>query len=112
MVKVFEVTENIDTGLNFDIVDDTCVHMKNDPMFYRKQYFPAIAQIADMQREGTNDNPQDILMPMIEKGIIDYCSKYKIARFPDDVYKDEHRKAIFDKIYQEEMEQIKKGEYK
>jgi hypothetical protein len=112
MVKILEFHEPINTGLNFDIVDDTCVHMRNDPMFYRKEYFPAIAQIADMQREGTNDNPQDILMPMIEKGITDYCTKYKIARHPDEIFRDDDRKAIFDKIYKEEMKQIEKGEYK
>jgi len=50
-------------------------------------------------------------MPMIEKGITDYCSKYKIASHPDDAYNNDHRTAIYDKIYQEEMKAIEQGDY-
>jgi len=107
MVKVYEVTE-----FPFDKIDDVVVFMRNDPMFYRKQYFPCINNIADMQREGTNQNPQNILMPMIEKGINQYCAKYNLGKSPDEVFDNNDRSAIFDKIYKEEMEQIKKGEYK
>jgi len=108
MVKVFEVTEK----LPFDRVDDIVVYMRNDPVFYRKQYFPTISNIADMQREGSNNNPQDIIMPMIDKAINGYCAKYNISRHVDDVFDKNDRTAIFDKIYKEEMEQIEKGEYK
>ena len=80
--------------------------------FYRKQYFPAICNIADMQREGNNDDPQNILLPMIEKAITAYCSKFKIAKHVDDVFDNNDKTAIFDKVYKEEMEQIEKGEYK
>jgi len=107
MVKVYEVTE-----LPFDKVDDVVVFMRNDPMFYRKQYFPTCSNLADMQREGSNDDPKSILMPMIEKGINEYCAKFKIARHPDDVFNNNDRTEIFNKINKEEMEQIEKGEYK
>jgi hypothetical protein len=109
MVMVREITETIDVG--FDLVDDTCMHMRNDPNFYRREYFPTMAKIADMQREGNNDNPRKIIMPMIEKGITDYCSKYEIAGHPDDAYNNDHRTAIYDKIYQEEMKAIEQGDY-
>jgi len=108
MVKVFEVTEQ----LPFDKIDDLVVYMRNDPEFYRKQYFPTMCNVADMQREGTNDNPQSIIMPMIEKAIGEYCQKFQIARHVDDVFDNNDRTAVFDKIYKEEMEQIEKGEYK
>jgi hypothetical protein len=107
MVKVYEVTE-----LPFNKVDDVVVFMRNDPMFYRKQYFPTFANIADMQREGSNDDPKSAIMPMIEKGINQYCAKFNIARSPDEVFNNNDRAEIFDKIYKEELEQIKKGEYK
>ena len=42
-MKIFEVTEP-----NFDLIDDTSFYMRNDPEFYRKEYFPAMARIADM----------------------------------------------------------------
>ena len=60
MVMVREITETIDVG--FDLVDDTCMHMRNDPDFYRREYFPTMAKVADMQREGNKDNPQKTIM--------------------------------------------------
>ena len=51
------------------------------------------------------------MMTMINKGINSYCKKYDIARMPDDIFKNDHRKALFDKIYNEEMEQISQGDY-
>ncbi len=60
-----EITETMELG--FDLVDDTCMHMRNDPNFYRKEYFPTMASIADMQREGSNNDPRKLIMPMIEK---------------------------------------------
>ena len=107
MVKVYEVTE-----LPFDKIDDVVVFMKNDPMFYRKQYFPTFAGLADMKREGSKDDPKATIMPMIEKGINHYWAKYNLGRSPDDVFNNNDRAAIFDRIYQEEMSQIEKGDYK
>jgi len=108
MVKVFEVTEK----LPYDLVDDTCVHMRNDSDFYRREYFPAMVKLAELHAAKKNSDPQKVLMPMIEKGIVDYCRKYKIARHPDDLYTNNERNAIMNKIHTEEMKQIEKGEYK
>src|SRR6056300_527053 len=89
MVKVYEVTE-----LPFDKIDGVVVFMRNDPMFYRKQYFPTCSNLADVQREGSNNNPQSILMPMIEKGINQYCAKFNIARSPEEVFNDNDTSEI------------------
>ena len=112
MVKVFEVTSKDNNDLGFDLVDDTVVHMRNDPMFYRKEYFPTFSKIADLQRAGKDFKPHDIVMPMIEKGITSYCKKYHVAKQPDEVFRNDDRTAIFDKVYTEEMKEIEKGEYK
>jgi|TARA_R110000803_G_scaffold167411_4_gene230631 hypothetical protein len=109
MVMVREITET--TEMPYDLVDDTCMHMRNDSAFYRNEYFPTMAKIADMQREGTNTDPRKTLMPMIEKGITDYCTKYRLTQHPDDMYNNEHRAALYDKIYQEEMQAIEQGDY-
>ena len=109
MVKIYEVTEvQENEDLGFDLIDDT---MRNDSAFYRNEYFPTMAKIADMQREGTNTDPRKTLMPMIEKGITDYCTKYRLTQHPDDMYNNEHRAALYDKIYQEEMQAIEQGDY-
>jgi len=31
--------------LGFNVAHDLHIHMKNDPMFYRKQYYPTIAKL-------------------------------------------------------------------
>ena len=49
---------------------------------------------------------------MVNHGCTSYCKKYNLAKHPDDLYTKEHRDAIIDKLFSEEMEDIKKGEYK
>jgi len=106
-MKIYEVTEQ-----KFDLVDDTSFFMKNDPTFYRKQYFPVMTKIADRHRAGKTIDPRKELAPMIEKGCSAYCTKFNMARNPEELYSQEQRDAIIDKLFAEEMEEIKKGEYK
>jgi hypothetical protein len=110
-MKINELTETEDMGFDFDVVDDAIVFMKNDPMFYRKQYYPAMTKIADAHRAGKNVDQRKILSPVVEKGIADYCRKFKLASQPDEVFNQNDREAIIDRIFSEEMEQIDKGDY-
>ena len=110
-MKLFEVDAELAKKIPWDLVEDTLVYMRNEPMFYRKEYYPTMTQVADNHRDGATFDIQEMIMPLIDKGINAYCKKYKLASLPDDVFSESHRKQLFDKIYQEEMEQIKKGEY-
>jgi len=110
MVKINEFHQPVNTDLHFDIVDDASVYMKNDPMFYRKEYFPLMSKMAEMHSQGKNIK-RNILMPMVEKGIDNYCNKF-LNRPSDEIFKQPDRDALIDKLFSEEMEQIKKGEYK
>jgi len=113
MVKIVEFTDHKEQPkLNYDVVDDVAVFMRNDPMFYRKQFFPAVSKMADMHRAGKPLVQADCLGEMVERALEAYCNKYKIASMPDEVFTNEDRSCIMDKIFSEEMEQIKKGEYK
>lgn len=105
-----EITEERD--LPFDLVDDTSVFMRNDPQFYRKEYFPTISKVADLHRAGKIKNAKNTLKPMIDKGITSYCAKYNLAKTPEEVFKQEDRDALLDKLFSEEMDQIKNGDYK
>ena len=105
-MKIFEVVEP-----NFDLVDDTSFYMRNDPMFYRKQYFPAMASMADMHSKGKKID-KTALEKMVDNGCSAYCRKYNIAKHPDEVFTKDKRDAIIDKLFSEEMESIKQGEYK
>ena len=98
-------------GLPFDVVEDTLCYMRNDPMFYRKHYYPAISKLADHQRSGKKFDPANLLSPMIEKGCDSYCRKYNIARSPEEIFSNDDRNNILEKIQTEETEQINKGEY-
>jgi len=110
MVMIREITETKDLG--FDLVDDTSVYMRNDPEFYRKQYFPAMASMADMHSAGKPVDSHKCLSKLVDQGCTSYCQKYNLARHPDEVYSQQDRDALIDKIFSEEMELIKQGEYK
>jgi hypothetical protein len=112
MVKLVDLNESLGDDLNYDIVEDVVVFMRNDPMFYRKQYFPAISKMADLTRAGEKCNKHSLLSNMIEQGITEYCRKYKVSEMPDEVFTLEDRHTLMSKIFSEEMEEIQKGEYK
>ena len=101
----------IDSKYKFDVVDDAHVHMKNDKDFYRKEYYPAMCKIAELTKSRKVFDPKMVVMPLVDKGVNSYCAKYNLAKMPDEVFQKEHRQALFDKIYSEEIEQINNGEY-
>ena len=98
-------------NLGFDVVGDLHVHMKNDPMFYRKQYYPTIASMQDSLKQGNPIDTKKAILPMVQKGISHYCGKYNIPRRPEDLLQAEDIDALVEKIYGEEMELNEKGDY-
>ena len=111
-MRIDEFTVPQETNLGFDVVDDVCVFMRNDPVFYRKSFFPTMSKIADMHRNGKEINANECMGSMVENGINSYCKKFKIAPIPDEVFTQNDRTSIIDKIFSEEMESIKGGDYK
>lgn len=112
MVKLVEFSSPVDSSLPFDVVDDVSVFMRNDPQFYRKHFFPAFARIADLHRAGKKIDKNKCLSGMVEAALEGYCKKFNVARVPDEIFNNDDREAIIDKIFSEEMEQIQNGEYK
>jgi|TARA_B110000977_G_scaffold172815_1_gene225488 hypothetical protein len=96
---------------NFDIVDDVCVYMRNDPIFYRKHFFPMIDKMSNDFANKKKINPKTTLFPVVEKAIKRYVEVYELARTDADVFTEKDRMAIAKKIYAEEMHEIKKGTY-
>lgn len=111
MVKIVEFHDPVNSNLNFDIVDDASYYMRNDPSFYRKEYFPCMARMADKHSEGAKVD-RTMIMKMVERGIDNYVKKYNLGRSSEDIFKQPDRDALIDKLFSEEMEQIKRGEYK
>jgi len=108
MVMIKEFTND---ELGYDVVEDAMIYMRNNPMFYRKYYFPAMTKACDCCRENKKLDMSKIVMPMIERGINAYVKQYKIARHPEEVFRPEERQALFDRICNEEMPRIEAGEY-
>ena len=111
IMRLFEVDAELTKKIPWDLVEDTLVYMRNEPMFYRREYYPVMTQLADSHRAKSSSNVREMIMPLINKGINAYCKKYNLAAMPDDVFGEDTRNKLFDKIYNEEIEQIKKGEY-
>ena len=109
MVKINEFSHNDQYG--YDIVEDAAIYMRNDPMFYRKHYFPNMTQCQDAHRDGKKIDMASIIKPMIEKACNAYVKQYKIGRHPEEVFRPEERESLYNKIYNEEMPRIEKGEY-
>ena len=109
-MKINEFTTQPENKLNFDIVDDAVVFMRNDPVFYRKKYFPAMASMADRVRNG-KDIDRDAIGSVVDSGMNTYCKKFKLAKGPSDIFTAEDRAAIIEKICSEEMMQIECGGY-
>jgi hypothetical protein len=80
MVKIFEIQEvekqEIEQQLevpkiDYNIAEDLLTFMRNNPLFYRREYFPTIDDFKQ-------DRNKQTLMPMIKKGLHAYCDAYKL----------------------------------
>ena len=50
-MRIDEFAAPTNDSLPFDVADDVAIFMRNDPMFYRKQLFPAIMSMKDRQTQ-------------------------------------------------------------
>ena len=111
-MKIFEVTEvRENDSLGFDLVDDASYYMRNDPSFYRKEFYPCMSKVADKHTAGASID-KNMIMSMVERGINKYVQEYNLGRSVADVFKQPDRDALVDKLFSEEIEEIKKGDYK
>jgi hypothetical protein len=111
-MRIDEFTQKDNTDLPFDIVDDMAVYMRNDPMFYRKEYLPVVFKMKDMIDSNQAVNGETMFTPVIEKGINSYCRRYDVGRRPEELLSDDELKGLVEKLYSEEISSIKKGVYK
>ena len=87
MVKVNEfhdldIPKEILPKPDFDVPGDLLIFMRNDPMFYRKNFFPAV--------ETYKTNKKNILpiKNMISVGLNEYCKKFNIQNPQEDLLND------------------------
>ena len=61
MVKINEFA---DAKLGYDIVEDAAIYMRNNPLFYRQHYFPAMTKCQDAHRLGKKVDMANIIKPI------------------------------------------------
>jgi hypothetical protein len=110
MVKINEFHKFDDT-LPYNVVDDVAIFMRNDPMFYRKEFYPAIIKIKTLHDKNKTMNPKSLFNGMIEKASNLYCKKYNINKRPNELLTDSEKDSLIQKLYSEEMHNIRNGVY-
>lgn len=111
-MRIDEVATPISDDLPFNIVDDLHVFMMNDPMFYRKQYYPTMCTMSDHPKRCQGKGLKKLLMPMIDKAADSYCKKFDLGRDSAKIIKLQDRLDLAKKIASDEMPRIRNGEYK
>jgi hypothetical protein len=95
-------------NLPFDVAEDTYVFMKNDPVFYRKSYYPEMVSLSKQYAKGADVNFESSIAPLVKKGIKEYCKQFDIN--PRD-FQNNHFTTISERIKEDEYEEIKEGNY-
>jgi len=102
MVKINEfndmdIPQEIIPKPDFDVSADLLIFMRNDPMFYRKSFFPAIEQIK------TNKKNTAPVESMIRNGLTQYCKKFDIPNPAEELIGEGDIKALVAEIIADEM---------
>lgn len=108
-MKITEVT-NEDTvqNLPFDLVDDVIIFMKNDSVFYRKKYYPALVNFQKDYNKKKKADCEKHFGAVVDSAMNTYCKKFQLAKKMSDVFCKDDRKEILNKISQEEIEEMQK----
>lgn len=109
-MRIDEFSNKPEMDFKFDLVDDASFFMKNDPTFYRKQYYPTMCKIADKHNAGIKVD-RNMIEKMVSNGIFDYVKKFNLGRSAEDVFKQNDREALIDYIFSEEMKEVAAGTY-
>jgi hypothetical protein len=81
--------------LDYNLIDDVYFYMMNNDDFYRKNYYPAMNKC---RQTGNNE----MLMPVIDSCIKEYCLKYKIPQQIIDQITSEDKNVLMQRMIQSE----------
>ena len=108
MVKILEfndldIPNEILPKPDFDVPADLLVFMRNDPMFYRKNFFPAVEEY---RKNKKNTKP---LENMINRGFDQYCTKFNIQNPKKEIFNIGDVKRLIAEIIADEMKELDEG---
>lgn len=110
-MRINEFTTTDTDKLPFDVVEDITVFMKNDPIFYRNKYYPALCNMKQEYDKKKSADGEKHFGRIVDSAMNTYCKKFQVARKMSDLFTAEDRQNIISKITEEEIENIRKGEY-
>ena len=96
---------------NFDPCDDAVVFMRNDPVFYRRKYYPAIQQLKDTVKNKKRIDAEGIFGSVVDSGMNTYCKKFMPGKTASQMFTMEDRTRMIEKICSEEIQYVTNGEY-
>lgn len=109
-MRVEDLDLKIGDKLPFDVVEDIMVYMKNDPAFYRKYMYPAMLDVQEAIKNGGKYNKKDLL-PVIERAIGAYLTKFEIKKRPGDLLQDDEKMDCINRLLNDEIDNFRKGFY-
>ena len=98
-----DIPDEIVPKPDYDVASDLLIFMRNDPMFYRKNFFPAVETYKE------NDKDTSPIENMIKGGLGQYCQKFNILNPADELMGEGDIKALTQQIIQDEMEDLEEG---
>ena len=98
-----DIPDEIVPKPDYDVAADLLIFMRNDPMFYRKNFFPAVETYKE------NDKDTSPIENMIKGGLGQYCQKFNILNPADELMGEGDIKALTQQIIQDEMEDLAEG---
>jgi len=98
-----DIPQEIIPKPDYDVPSDLLIFMRNDPMFYRKNFFPAI----DKYKENTKDTSP--IENMIRVGLGQYCDKFKIENPKEEMMGDGDIQELVRTIIADEMQELDEG---
>ena len=102
--------EEFKNELPFDLADDVYVFMKNDPEFYRNEYFPALCKCCDDHKAGGYDIKKT-MFPIVDRAFESYREKFKMPKHQYKLFDQSCKDSIVDMITNEESSCIERGDY-
>lgn len=95
----------------FDPCDDAVIFMRNDPIFYRKKYYPALMQLKDCVKNNKRVDAEKLFGGVVDSGMNTYCKKFNLGKTMSNVFSIADRTKMLEQICSEEIVNVKRGEY-
>lgn len=98
-----DIPDEIVPKPDYDVASDLLIFMRNDPMFYRKTFFPAVETYKE------NEKDTSPLEDMIRRGLKEYCTKFNILNSIEDLIGEGDVQQLVAEIIADEKEDLDEG---